>query len=48
MQDNFEENKSSEDEVYSYPKKASIPIKFSENENNKSLDNEDAFEVDME
>lgn len=48
MQDNFEENKSSEDEVYSYPKKASIPIKFSENENNKSLDNEDAFEVDMD
>ena len=46
MQDNFEENKSPEDEGYSYPKKASIPIKFSEDED-KSLDDEDVLEVDM-
>ena len=46
MQDNFEENKSPEDEGYSYPKKASIPIKFSEDED-KSLDGEDVLEVDM-
>lgn len=41
MQDNFEENNSREDEEYSYPKKASIPIKFSDSGEDFSENEED-------
>ncbi len=47
MQDNFEENNSREDQEYSYPKKASIPIKFSDSSEDFS-ENEDDKEINID
>ena len=47
MQDNFENNNFREDEEYSYPKKASIPIKFSDSSEDFS-ENEDNKEINID
>ena len=43
MQDNSEEKKSVDEDGYNYPKKANIPIKFSDN-----VDKKDEDELDSE
>ncbi len=47
MQDNFENDNFREDEEYSYPKKASIPIKFSDSSEDFS-ENEDNKEINID